>query len=416
MIDPATGLIAAAGAAPSSRVIKLRDPAMNFPAAVTVNGGSVSVNGSGQGVVTATNSFQNGDPVTYIAPPAGPPPSFGSAVVNLVTDGNDGKPKVVCAPGKICTGTNPDPPTQLVYDTSNTLWLGSGTPDSNGVFPNGHNFSDGEAVIYHATGGNGVTIGPAIHDGETLFVHRLNAYQIQLADSFCHAVGCADPDGNGPLTATPQQFLTLTGDLSDLGRQVVHSLVAANDAPLTGLVPGQVYFVVNRHSGRLPARGDRRAARRSSSRTAATAAARTRSRSRASTSRPPPNARRRRRIPPCLQNLVLDISPGAGTGTLDGVGGSAALAGAPTGDETATASSSGSSGGVINVNGASADASVHPIMTNTIGANARHPRRPHLRHDHERRPRRGLRRERRRRARRDRRLERRARRATSRRR
>ncbi len=369
VIDPATGLIAAAGAAPSSRVIKLRDPAMNFPAAVTVNGGSVSVNGSGQGVVTATNSFQNGDPVTYIAPPAGPPPSFGSAVVNLVTDGNDGKPKVVCAPGKTCTGTNPDPPTQLVYDTSNTLWLGSGTPDSNGVFPNGHNFSDGEAVIYHATGGNGVTIGPAIHDGETLFVHRLNAYQIQLADSFCHAVGCADPDGNGPLTATPQQFLTLTGDLSDLGRQVVHSLVAANDAPLTGLVPGQVYFVVNRHSGDFQLAATpggspiffSNGGHSGGPHTFQVQGVNLTAAAQCATQAP---------FPPCLQNLVLDISPGSGTGTLDGVGGSAALAGAPTGDETATASSSGSSGGVINVNGASADASVHPIMTNTIGSNA----------------------------------------------
>ena len=52
--------------------IKLRDPLMATPS-VTVNGGAVSVNGSGQGVVTVANTFQNSDPVTYVAPPAGPP-------------------------------------------------------------------------------------------------------------------------------------------------------------------------------------------------------------------------------------------------------------------------------------------------------------------------------------------------------
>ena len=93
-----------------------------------------------------------------------------------------------------------------------------GTPDSNGVFPNGDNFSDGQAVIYHATGGNGVTIGPGIADGGLYYVHRLNAYQIQLADSLCHAVGCPDPDGAGPLVAIGQLFLTLSGDLSATAR------------------------------------------------------------------------------------------------------------------------------------------------------------------------------------------------------
>src|SRR5262249_10614682 len=42
VIDPATGLIATSPS-PSSRVIKLRDPALPFPDAVTVNGSDVTV-------------------------------------------------------------------------------------------------------------------------------------------------------------------------------------------------------------------------------------------------------------------------------------------------------------------------------------------------------------------------------------
>jgi hypothetical protein len=45
-------------------------------------------------------------------------------------------------------------------------------------------------VIYHATGGSGATLGAGIVDGGTYWVHVVDAYHIQLADSFCHAVGC----------------------------------------------------------------------------------------------------------------------------------------------------------------------------------------------------------------------------------
>jgi len=88
-----------------------------------------------------------------------------------------------------------------------------------------------------------------ITDGQVLFVHLLDGYRVQLADSFCHAEGCPDPDGMGPLMAIPQQFITLAPNTTDAGRQVVHTLVNANDAPLAGLTPGQVYFVQNAASG-----------------------------------------------------------------------------------------------------------------------------------------------------------------------
>src|SRR5262249_59828511 len=56
--------------------------------------------------------------------------------------------------------------------------------------------------------------------------------------------------------------------------------------------------------------------------------------------------------------------------SVHGTGGAAPPAGAPTGAEPATASPPGSSGGVINAAKAPADASVHPVMTNTINAGA----------------------------------------------
>src|SRR5262249_27253883 len=157
-------------------------------------------------VVTAANNFQNNDLVTYVAPPA---QTFSSLVVNLQTDDGGAKPKV-------------DSNNHLLYDSSNTVWLGSGTPDSNGDYPNGHGFTNGQAVIYPATNPDGTssltTIAPGvIHDGDTLFVHVVDAFRIQLATSFCKAVGCAAGPGNNP-PAIPQQFITLAPDTSPAGR------------------------------------------------------------------------------------------------------------------------------------------------------------------------------------------------------
>ena len=143
-----------------------------------------------------------------------------------------------------------------------------------------------------------------------LLVHRLNAYQIQLADSLCHAAGCADPDG-----APRCRDRTAVPDASPVTSRARAARSSTRSSPrTTRRWPGSSTVRCTSWStgprGELPARGDRRAARRSSSRTAATPAARTlpgpgrqpHAAAQCATQAP---------YPPCLQNLVLDISPGS---------------------------------------------------------------------------------------------------------
>src|SRR5262249_52622307 len=206
--------------------IKLRDPLAPAPLPVSINagGGTVTVNGSNQGVIGANNNFANNEPVTYIAPSG---KDFSSGLVNVKT--TDGGAKPVTVNGVL----------QYNDPSLNTIWLGSGTPDANGDFPIGHGFHEGDAVIYTA---HGLPIG-GLQSGHTYFVHVVDDSTINLAESFWEAVGCAaGPGGNPPAVA--QNFITLNPSLSP--QAVVHTLVAANDAPLTGLTSGQVYFVANR--------------------------------------------------------------------------------------------------------------------------------------------------------------------------
>src|SRR5262249_54371422 len=316
VIDPVTGLILI-GTGPdpnqnrltSARVIKLADPTLTARDTVTVDAGLVGTNGSNQGVVNKANNFQNNDLVTYVAPPA---QTFSSLVVNLQTENGGAKPKV-------------DSNNNLLYDNSNSVWLGSGTPDSNGNYPTGHGFPNGQAVIYRAKkpdGSPGTTIAPGvISDGQILFVHVLDNYRIQLADSFCHAVGCAAGPGNNP-PAIPQQFITLAPDTSSPGRQVVHTFVNANDAPLTGLVPGQVYYVRTPTSGSFQLSTSFNGAPITFGNGGHTGG---------------PHSFQVQGVDLTTagfgqQNLVMDIHPTSGTQRLLGVGGSATLALAPTGD------------------------------------------------------------------------------------
>src|SRR5262249_20432770 len=328
--------------------IKLRDPLAPAPLPVSINagGGTVTVNGSNQGVISASNNFANNEPVTYIAPSG---KDFSSGLVNVKT--TDGGAKPVTVSGVL----------QYNDPSLNTIWLGSGTPDANGDFPIGHGFHEGDAVIYTA---HGLPIG-GLQSGHTYFVHVVDDYTINLAESFCEAVGCAaGPGGNPPGVA--QDFITLNPSLPP--QAVVHTLVPAHNAQLTGLTSGQVYFVANRTPSSFQlanapgpvATGGTPIFFSNGGHTGG------------------PHVFDVQGVDLTgtgigLQNLVFDIHPGSSpsvTEKFDGIGGTAALAGAPTGDQTATASSSGSSGGVINVAKAHADASVHPMMTNTINAGA----------------------------------------------
>ena len=302
------------------------------------------------GTINAANTFAEGDAVTYHAPPVR---SFGSGAVELAVGGN-GQPQ-----------RNPD--NTPIYVNDDTIFLGS-NPDASGNFQTGHGFATGDQITYTVSGGNLNTVfGTAYAGPRTLFVIRIDQFRIRLADSLCHATGCADPDGNGPGVAIAQQALALNPDRSASGLRATHSIVRASDGALvvgpslTPLVDGQVYFVRNATAGSFQL-------------ALTPGGAVLGVRNGGLTGGPHGFAIEGVNLTSAgsgEQKLVLDLtSAGNGAQRLDGIGSGDTLAGAPSGDLIVTASGSGSGGGFVDVKSASSTASVDTRLTNTISAGA----------------------------------------------
>ena len=113
------------------------------------------------------------------------------------------------------------------------------------IYLPGNTFATGDAVRYHALSGN--AIGGLI-DGVTYYVIAVGGGIIELADSYCHAVGgnadpgnCTDTHGTSdtsddtPIPVTPIA-ITITSSNND-----VHFLERA----LGGLEDGVTYYIVN---------------------------------------------------------------------------------------------------------------------------------------------------------------------------
>jgi Ca2+-binding RTX toxin-like protein len=322
-----------------SRTIKLRLPGAAAPA-VTVAASAVA----NPNVVTVANSFAEGAPITYRAT-AGL--AFNSGSVELITTGGN-EPAL--------TPTN-----GVQYDPAGD-WIFLGTnPDADGKFQSGHGFNTGDAIYYSRSGGNGSTLGPAIFSGNVYYVIKVDDYRFKLAASLAFATGVpAGPEGDPP--AIPQTALALTPDRSSAGIQVTHKIYRYNDAPLAGLVDGRVYFAKNVMAGSFqlsatPSGGP--IGFSNGGRTGGLHQFQVEGLNLSNTASG-------------LQNLVFDFTgPGANaTQQLIGVGGLGTTAGAPSGDQVPTASSAGSTGGVIDVKAANAIASARPDVTNTIAANA----------------------------------------------
>ena len=378
--------------------------------------------GTNIGTINKTNTFANGDPLTYHAPPTR---SFGSAAVGLSVDGS-GQPR---------RNTDNTP----IYANDSTIFLGS-NPDSNGVFQTGHGYSTGDQITYTVTGGTAASrhnvFGVQVADGATAtyWVIVVDGFRIKLADSKCHATGqgsdcttttvngagqtlqtltahtlnvastgsftttgsftvagvsgtcnytgktatsftgvtgCNGTPANGALVTGPNQgavALTLSPDQTTDGKKVVHTFNRAKDAALTTdavgtkLVDGQVYFVVNRTASSFQLAN-----------TIGGTAIGVRGNG-ATDGGPHVFAIEGVNLTSSgsgQQSLIIDLtSQGAGKQRLDGVGGGGTLAGAPSGDGIATASGSGSGGGVIDVKAATSTASVTPKVSNTIGGSA----------------------------------------------
>ena len=315
--------------------IKLLDPLAPAPS-VSTSASSVSTD-----TVNATNTFVNGEAVTYRAPT--PDASFSSGVVDLEVANNTGKLAL-------------DSSNQPEYNSpsDDTIFVGT-NPDPNnaGQFLDHPNFTNGEKVYYTATGGSGKTLGAGIVSGQYYYVHVVDPYRIQLTATQDQATGANNT------AITPLALFAPTA-FTDDDKQVVHSLVSANNAPLTGLVDGDVYFIRNRTSGSFQLADE---------------SGNPVSFSNGGTGGGPHTfdveGVNLTSAGNGSQELIFDLTGGgSGTQLLSGVGGGGALAGAPTGDERATASASGSSGGVIDVKSASANSTVAPVVTNTIGAGA----------------------------------------------
>ena len=109
-------------------------------------------------------------------------------------------------PGRRATATRPS------TRTTTAIFLGS-NPDADGKFQTGHGFSTGQAVYYARTGGNLSTIGVA--PNTVYYARVVDAFRIQLADTYCHAVGgFADPgncdtDGDDDDGQIPVEVLNL---------------------------------------------------------------------------------------------------------------------------------------------------------------------------------------------------------------
>ena len=158
--------------------------------AVTLQASQVSYDsGTNVGTINAANTFNNGDAVTYHAPPIR---SFGSAAVELAVGGN----------GQPTRNTDNTP----VYTNDDTIFLGS-DPDANGNFQTGHGYQTGDQITYRVSGGSLTTVfGTAYAVPLTLYVIRIDQFRIRLADSACHATGCADPStAPAPVSRSPSR-------------------------------------------------------------------------------------------------------------------------------------------------------------------------------------------------------------------
>ena len=331
-----------------AETIKLIDPTVTLHSASTVNPYDDI---SGGDTINESNTFAaTGDNVTYHAP--GPDASFTSSAVDVDE----------------ITGFLVTP--HLALDGSGHPINDTGA--NNIFFQNPHGLVTGEPVVYNSGGGAGI----GLSNGAIYYVIKVDNNVIQLAATYCDAVGTAGDPGTcpadvpnpsrprpGPHPVTP---LSLTPDKSPTGIGVNQTLTLPRNMPIPGLTDGAVYYAVNATSGTFQLgltptgsaigglgttyggfnlTGPNHFAVESVDLT-----------SKGSGS----------------QDLVIDItSKSSGTQQMVGIGGPRHLVSAPTGDRVTTASSSGSGGGIIDVGSSDATASDNETTNLTIGGGAK---------------------------------------------
>jgi len=295
-----------------SRTIKLQDP-VDVDGVVNVPAGAAITSDVTSGIVTAANTFENGDPVTYRAQS---PEFFNSALTDA--DGN-------------------------LQDF-----------DNDEIVVEGHGWSTGQELVYHlaATASTEpstlVRLNPALDDGDHVFAIFVSANRIRIASTQVNA-------NNGVA-------LELTPDKSVNGRSFQHSLRRTVHEALPGLTEGTVYFVSDRAAGsfRLKDINGNYVHFDDTGRTGGqhifqVEGVNLTSQGGAASGK--------------SHLLVLDLQD-AGGGKFDGVGGASAVAGAPAGDRQVTASTTGVGGGFIDVAGSSANTNVTLTTNVTVASGA----------------------------------------------
>ena len=325
--------------------IKLIDPSETLHSASTVD---PKADITGGNTINESNNFADGDNVTYHAP--GSAATFSSSDVD------------------VDELTSPSPP----HDVDN-----SGNPlndsSANDIFfrsPPG--FSSGEAVVYDSGGGAGI----GLSNGGIYYVIKVDDNVIQLAATYCDAVGTAGDPGTCPadqpdvlpphpdLDPHPVTPIHLTPDKSTSGIGFAQSLTLVQNMPIPGLTDSGVYYVVGATGssfqvattqggtpiglgtsyGGFDLTGPNHFAVESVDLTSKGSGA---------------------------QDLVIDItSASSGTQLMDGIGGPSHLVSAPSGDRITTASSSGSGGGIIDVGSSDATASDNETTNLTVNGGA----------------------------------------------
>jgi hypothetical protein len=315
--------------------IKLQAPGMATPS-LTVSRGAIGADGSpSDDTVLASNGFTApNQPVTYRVPA---PQEFSADFVDVNV-------------------TLDDPSTPTTNEFAIT------TDSQNRIFMPGHGFSAGQQVVYRADGPNTIVVsGPAadLVDGGMYFVANggsaigsspgfaFDANYIRLARTLNDAIGFINNNGT---PSNPADDFYVGPSVMDLVRTTtdptVHSLRALNNEPLSGLTDGRSYYVVNRtgtsfqlasSAGGTPIAFSNGGVSGGSHTFAIEGLDLTASGGFGD------------------HDLVLDIEDGA-TGFFDGVGGARAVTGAPSGDRTVTASTTGAAGGAIQIGSADATA------------------------------------------------------------
>ncbi|MFO1065869.1 MAG: hypothetical protein U0892_18555 [Pirellulales bacterium] len=297
--------------------IKLIDPNAVPAAAKSFNGSGIANNR----VTLANHGFTNGQAVTYRAASA---LKFRNAAVDVV--------------GNAATDPNHR------YDSA----------DNNNIYLPAHGLNTGDQIVYTATSGEPVL---GLVSGQRYFVIRVNADEIKLAATLREATG----DAADQISVTPIPIAANSAQ-----SQVDLSIRRVVDLPIGGLEDGVTYYIANANATSFQLARDS-AGTNLVSLSGVDAASQvvltgnsTLGTEGVSLTAPGSG----------LQRLTLDLtSLGSGTAEFFGVGSALALTGAPTGDNVATASATGSGGGLVRVSGADTTAKSEPNVSITIGNN-----------------------------------------------